>query len=76
MDQSEQLALSCIFSQDGFVKFSWKFGGEKTLSDLDHCRVVLRALAHFHAYSTVIQVRLAGQLSQISDLTTKYSERQ
>ena len=44
-------------SQDGFVKFSWKFGGEKTLSDLDHCRVVLRALAHFHAYSTVIQVR-------------------
>ena len=41
--------------QDGFVKLSWKFGGQKTLSDLDHCRVVLRALAHFHAYSTIIQ---------------------
>ena len=41
--------------QDGFVKFCWKFGGESTLSDLDHCRVVLRALAHFHAYSTIIQ---------------------
>ena len=22
---------------------------------MDHCRVVLRALAHFHAYSTIIQ---------------------
>ena len=53
MDHSELYSLS----QDGFVKFGWKFGGEKTLSDLDHCRVVLRALAHFHAYSTVIQVR-------------------
>ena len=52
------IIVSSIFSQDGFVKFSWKFGGEKTLSDLDHCRVVLRALAHFHAYSTVIQVTL------------------
>ncbi len=25
------------------------------LSDLDHCRVVLRRLAHFHAISTLIQ---------------------
>ena len=43
--------------QDGFTKFSTKFGlaGQATLSDLDHCRVVLRALAHFHAYSTIIQ---------------------
>ena len=41
--------------QDGFVKFSTKFGGQKTLSDMDHCRIVLRALAHFHAYSTIIQ---------------------
>lgn len=22
---------------------------------MDHCRIVLRALAHFHAYSTIIQ---------------------
>jgi len=42
-------------SQDGFIKFSSKFAGQKTLSDMDHCRVVLRALAHFHAYSTIIQ---------------------
>ena len=25
------------------------------LRDLDHCKVVLRSLAHFHAFSTVIQ---------------------
>ena len=25
------------------------------MSDMDHCRIVLRALAHFHAYSTIIQ---------------------
>ena len=37
------------------MKFSTKFGGQKTLSDMDHCRIVLRALAHFHAYSTIIQ---------------------
>ena len=37
------------------MKFSTKFSGQKTLSDLDHCRIVLRALAHFHAYSTIIQ---------------------
>ena len=43
------------WEQDGFVKFSTKFGGQKTLSDMDHCRIVLRALAHFHAYSTIIQ---------------------
>ena len=41
--------------KDGFVKFSAKFGGQRTLSDMDHCRIVLRALAHFHAYSTIIQ---------------------
>jgi len=42
-------------ANDGFVKYDEKFPGQRTLADIDHCRVVLRALAHFHAYSTVIQ---------------------
>ena len=29
---------------------------EEHLNDLDHCRVVLRRMAHFHAISTLMQV--------------------
>jgi hypothetical protein len=32
-----------------------KFAGGKYLNDIDHCRVVLRRIAHFHAFSTLIQ---------------------
>ena len=28
--------------QDGFVKYDEKFPGQRTLADIDHCRVVLR----------------------------------
>lgn len=42
-------------TNDGFIKYDAKFPGQRSLSDLDHCKVVLRALAHFHAYSTIIQ---------------------
>ena len=28
--------------QDGFVKYDEKFVGQRTLADLDHCRVALR----------------------------------
>ena len=38
------------------MDYDEKFPGQRMLSDMDHCRVVLRALAHFHAYSTIIQV--------------------
>jgi len=31
-----------IIVQDGFVKFGVKFPGQRMLSDMDHCRVVLR----------------------------------
>jgi len=55
MDALNDCLVMENLSQDGFVKFSTKFGGQKTLSDMDHCRIVLRALAHFHAYSTIIQ---------------------
>ena len=33
-----------------------KYAGGKYFSDVDHCKVVLRRIAHFHAFSTLIQV--------------------
>ena len=54
--REDTVSCKCDEIKDGFVKFSAKFGGQRTLSDMDHCRIVLRALAHFHAYSTIIQV--------------------
>ena len=53
--REDTVSCKCDEIKDGFVKFSAKFGGQRTLSDMDHCRIVLRALAHFHAYSTIIQ---------------------
>lgn len=32
-----------------------KYNGGKYLTDMDHCRVVLRRIAQFHAFSTLIQ---------------------
>ena len=31
-----------LINQDGFVKYDEKFPGQRTLADIDHCRVVLR----------------------------------
>ena len=33
-----------------------KYAGGKFFTDVDHCKVVLRRIAHFHAFSTLIQV--------------------
>jgi hypothetical protein len=53
--QNDVLVLEDL-GQTGYRKFN---GGCTTatryLADIDHCRVVLRRLAHFHAFSTVIQ---------------------
>ena len=57
----------CYLSQldaqnDVLVLENLAFSGYRTyseehLNDLDHCRVVLRRMAHFHAISTLMQVR-------------------
>ena len=56
----------CYLSQldaqnDVLVLENLAFSGYRTyneehLNDLDHCRVVLRRMAHFHAISTLMQV--------------------
>ena len=48
--QNDVLVLENL-GQSGFQKYS----NGSHLSDLDHCRVVLRRLAHFHALSMLIQ---------------------
>ena len=50
--QNDVLVLENL-GQSGFRKYSEN--GREHLSDLDHCRVVLRRLAHFHALSMLIQ---------------------
>ena len=51
--QNDVLVLENLESS-GYRKYS----GGKYFSDVDHCKVVLRRIAHFHAFSTLIQVRL------------------
>lgn len=51
--QNDVLVLENL-GQSGYRKFNGGPGG-RHLADVDHCRVVLRRLAHFHAFSTVIQ---------------------
>ena len=38
-----------------------KYAGGKYFSDVDHCKIVLRRIAHFHAFSTLIQVKQQQQ---------------
>ena len=62
--QNDVLVLEDL-GQSGYRKYSGNpiSGGVapasgcngRYLSDVDHCRVVLRRLAHFHAFSTLIQ---------------------
>ena len=63
--QNDVLVLEDL-GQSGYRKFSGASTGNpglnsRYLSDVDHCRVVLRRLAHFHAFSTLIQ-RDSGEL--------------
>ena len=58
--QNDVLVLENL-GQSGFRKYS--HGSH--LSDLDHCRVVLRRLAHFHALSMLIQ-RDAEQVGSLT----------
>ena len=41
-----------------------KYAGGKYFSDVDHCKIVLRRIAHFHAFSTLIQVKQQQQQQQ------------
>ena len=60
--QNDVLVLEDL-GQSGYRKFcgnvhataSSHHTNTRYLSDMDHCRVVLRRLAHFHAFSTLIQ---------------------
>ena len=55
--QNDVLVLEDL-GQSGYRKFSGSASNglnTRYLSDMDHCRVVLRRLAHFHAFSTLIQ---------------------
>lgn len=58
--QNDVLVLEDL-GQTGYRKYSGNSANSCTpnnsryLSDVDHCRVVLRRLAHFHAFSTLIQ---------------------
>ena len=59
--QNDVLVLEDL-GQTGYRKYSGQLASSSTgncnsryLSDVDHCRVVLRRLAHFHAFSTLIQ---------------------
>ena len=67
--QNDVLVLEDL-GQTGYRKFSGgsasmhanaASGVNRYLCDVDHCRVVLRRLAHFHAFSTLIQ-RDSGEL--------------
>ena len=59
--QNDVLVLEDL-GQSGYRKFCGNVHATAShhtntryLSDMDHCRVVLRRLAHFHAFSTLIQ---------------------
>ena len=57
--QNDVLVLEDL-GQSGYRKFCGNVAtashtNTRYLSDMDHCRVVLRRLAHFHAFSTLIQ---------------------
>ena len=53
--QNDVLVLEDL-GQSGYRKFCGNLASNtRYLSDMDHCRVVLRRLAHFHAFSTLIQ---------------------
>ena len=64
--QNDVLVLEDL-GQTGYRKYSGSPStaapglNSRYLSDIDHCRVVLRRLAHFHAFSTLIQ-RDSGEL--------------
>ncbi len=53
VSQNDVLVLENLSVPGGYRKYP-----RPHLTDLDHCRVVLRRLAHFHAISTLIQVRI------------------
>ncbi len=48
-----------------------KYAGGKYFSDVDHCKIVLRRIAHFHAFSTLIQVKHSGLKIQIRCIDCK-----
>ncbi len=48
-----------------------KYAGGKYFSDVDHCKIVLRRIAHFHAFSTLIQVKYSGLKIQIKCINGK-----
>merc|ERR550532_3965646 len=53
--QNDVLVLEDL-GQSGYRKYCGNLASNtRYLSDMDHCRVVLRRLAHFHAFSTLIQ---------------------